>query len=542
MNERVKKITSRVTEFWSSQDKRHKNIYIALAASIIVIIIAAIIIAAALNKKEYIVLYENLETAEASQMVSLIEGMGYEARLAGGTISVVSGTENRIAMELAMQNYPKSGKNYEKSTADSGLFSTNAQERLNAKIDLENRLEAQISSMETIAAADVNLAIPEHINTVVSSIRQYPTAGVKVQLDGIEKLSNKQIIGIKNLVKTSVVGLTDDNVEIVDNFGIPQLINADGDYDLVLQETKKLAFKTNLEESIREKILAMLVKAYGEDGVEVAVNTVLNFDKRAEELVDYRPEDQRGTGVLQHSEGSDAAGGTTADGGVVGVEANADDTYPVGNTNGNGAWNENSFVNTYLVDTYKEQITGEGYRMDGISIAVMIYTDYLDEPTRQELVRLVGNSGTVDPTVVEDVVTVMNLPKVGDLDTDEPGEPAIFLGFTFSELVVIGVILLILLIVLFVVLAIISGNAKKKRKAFEKQIIETSGLIGMDSSEPVDMFVLSDPDTGIEVPSLTDDQIETKEVVIRREISEFASHSPEIVAQLLKTWIKNEED
>ena len=124
----------------------------------------------------------------------------------------------------------------------------------------------------------------------------------------------------------------------------------------------------------------------------------------------------------------------------------------------------------------------------------------------------------------------------------ESTEPTYLFGLTFNQLVLVGAILLILLIAHFVVMAIISGNAKKQRKEFEKQIIETSGLVGIDGEEPVDMFILTDPETGIEVPSLTDEQIETKEVVIRREFTEFASHSPEIVAQLLKSWIKNEED
>lgn len=55
------------------------------------------------------------------------------------------------------------------------------------------------------------------------------------------------------------------------------------------------------------------------------------------------------------------------------------------------------------------------------------------------------------------------------------------------------------------------------------------------------MFLFSDDEDKLEIPSLTDEQTETKEVVIRREITEFANHSPEIVAQLLKSWIKSEE-
>lgn len=544
MNERIERVVTSVKTTWESQDRKHRIVYIGLAAAILVIIIAAIIITANLNKKEYITIYQNLETTEASEMVSLIQDMNYDVRLINGTdISVLRGTENDIVMQLALQNYPKSGKNYALST-DTGMFDTEAENELSYQIDTQNRLEAQLREMECIVAADVNISIPKHKNTVISSIREYPTASVKLTLDGIEKLSNKQITGIKNLVKMSVVGLTDDNVEIVDNYGIPQMINLEADYDQVLQETKKFAFKTQLENSISEKIWKGLIGSYGEDGAYVMVNIgLVNSDKRVSEEVNYTGDSNGGAaGVLSHADGSDASGGTTVAGGVVGVEGNADDTYPTGDTNGNGAWSENSFSNTYLVDTLKEQVEKDGYRIEDLSVSVIVYTDYLAETTRLSLVDMAGKAASIRPAFYEDLVSVIYLPPFEINDGLEPTEPTYLFGLTFNQLVLVGAILLILLIALFVVMAIISGNAKKQRKEFEKQIIETSGLVGVDGEEPVDMFILTDPETGIEVPSLTDEQIETKEVVIRREITEFANHSPEIVAQLLKSWIKSEEE
>ncbi|MDE6595026.1 MAG: hypothetical protein K2K44_03340 [Oscillospiraceae bacterium] len=543
MNERIEKVVKSVKTTWESQDRKHRIVYIGLAAAILVIIIAAIIITANLNKKEYITIYQNLENTEAAEMVSLIQGMNYDVRLINGTdISVLRGTENDIVMQLALQDYPKSWKNYALST-ESGMFDTESENELSYQIDTQTRLEAQLSSMEHIAAADVNLAIPKHKNTVISSVREYPTASVILTLDGIEKLSNKQITGIKNVVKMTVVGLTDDNVEIVDNYGIPQMIDLESDYDQVLQETKKFAFKTQLENSIRDKILGGLIPSYGDDGAYVAVNVgLVNSDKQISEEVNYSADGTNNTGVLSHADGSNASGGNTVEGGVVGVEYNADDTYPTGDTDGRAAWNDDSFSNTYLVDTFKEQIERDGYRIEDLSVSVIVYTDYLAETTRLGLIDMAGKAASIRPAFYDDLVSVINLPPyVNNLEL-EPSEPTYLFGLTFNQLVLVGAILLILLIALFVVMAIISGNAKKKRKEFEKQIIETSGLVGVGGEEPVDMFILTDPETGVEVPSLTDEQIETKEVVIRREITEFANHSPEIVAQLLKSWIKSEEE
>lgn len=539
MNEQVKKVTKVFTQFWESQDKKRKILYISLLAAIVLIAVAVTVI---LNRKDYVVLYEGLENTEASEMVALIEEMGYDAILSGGAISVPAGTENQITMQLAMQNYPKSGLNYPLTTASTDMFSTESERRAYAKIDMENRLSALFSSMENISSSTVTLYIPEQRNTVVSSIKEYPTASVYVTLKDIDKLSNEQIVGIKNIVRTSC-SIADENIEIVDSYGIPQLITEENNFDIIVDITKKFAYKTNLENSIKAKILEILTPSFGEDGVSAAVNMVLDFDTKVSETTDYSADGNNNTGVLQHADGKDASGGTTVDGGIVGVETNADDTFPTADTAGNDRWTDNSFSNTYLVDTYKEQVEKDGYVIDSLSISVVILTDYLSEAQKQELVRAVGNAASVNPEIMADVVSVIALPKWVDPKEIETGDPAIFLGLTFDQLVVIGAAVLIALIIVFIVLAIISGNAKKQRKAFEQQIIETSGLVGPDGEEeePVDMFLFSDDEDKLEIPSLTDEQTETKEVVIRREITEFANHSPEIVAQLLKSWIKSEE-
>ncbi|MCH5347866.1 MAG: hypothetical protein J1E40_00955 [Oscillospiraceae bacterium] len=541
MNEQVQKLVKTFTQFWEAQEKKRKILYISLVAAIILIAVVATII---LNRKEYVVLYENLEITEASEMVALIEDMGYSANLSGGTISVLRGTENAITMQLAMQKYPKSGQNYPLTTAAADLFSTQQELREYARIDLENRLSALIASMENIGDAVVTLAIPQQKNTVITANKEYPTASVVVYLDGIDKLSNDQITGITNVVKDSVTGLVAENVSIVDGLGIAQLWeDEEGKYkDIIRDETRKLGLKRNIENEIRDKIVALLIPAYGEGGANVAVNAVLNFDTMVSETTNYIPVENTNTGVLQHADGKDAWGNNVVDGGVVGVEYNADDTYPTGDVNGDSDWGENSFSNTYLVSTYKEQMEKDGYKLEDLTISAVVYTDYLSEDTRLGLVNAVARAGGIVTNVPDDFVSVIALPKYVDPNDVEVEQPTYLFGLTFDQLVLVGAIVIILILVILIALAIVSGNAKKKRKAFEQQIMETSGLALADGEEPVDMFILTDSEDVGMMPSLSDDEVETKEVVIRREIGEFAQNSPEIVAQLLKNWIKNEEE
>jgi len=285
----------------------------------------------------------------------------------------------------------------------------------------------------------------------------------------------------------------------------------------------------------------MLIPAYGEDGFSAAVNMVLNFDKKVSEDTVYTPSTNDERGMLQHTDAEQASGYATADGGVQGVETNADDTYPEGNTAGNGQWTENSVSNTYLVNTYKEQVEKAGYVIDGLSISVVIYTDYLPDTTRQNLVNLVANAGTVNPEIAQEVVTVTNLQKA--TEAVEADTETVLFGLTLQQLLILGAVLLLILLILIIVLASVSSKNKKKRKAFEQTLLEQHAPA--DGEPLVDTFYVLGDDASplMDIPSLNmESGVETKETIIRRELAEFARSSPEIVAQLLRSWMHEEED
>lgn len=536
MNEKIQKTITTVKEYWGRQTKKTKGIYIG---GLVLVLIIAIVAAVLLNKKDYVVLYEGLDTSEAAEIVQLIEESGYECTLrSGGTIVVPKGTEDKIAMNLAMQKYPKSSINYDTYTTNVGMFTTESEKRQYERIAAEERLSAILSSFEGVRDAVATLTIPEKKNTVIEAYKQEPSANAVIYLEDDVKLTNEQIEGMTYLITT--YGIKKENITLVDNYGA-LLLAEDTPADVVAEETRKLKFKNDLENQIREKIEALLIPAYGEDGFSAAVNMVLNFDSKVSEDTVYTPSTNDERGMLQHTDASQASGYATADGGVQGVETNADDTYPEGTTNGNGQWAENSVSNTYLVNTYKEQVEKAGYVIDGLSISVVIYTDYLPDTTRQNLVNLVANAGTVNPAVAQDVVTVTNLQKTPDT-VDASAQTFIF-GLTLSQLVILGAILLGILLILIIILVSLRTSAKRKRREFEKTILAQHAPA---EGEPLidSFFSLSDEGSpSVDIPSLSADTgVETKETIIRRELTDFARTSPEIVAQLLRSWVHEEEE
>jgi flagellar M-ring protein FliF len=546
MAEQFRRLWENIREFWNNLSRTRKIVTVSLLAGIIII---AVVTVALLNRTVYVKLYEGLDATQAANAVTAITTLGYQANMrSDGSVFVVKGTEDVIAMQLAQQGVLQTNIPYDDYINNIDMFTTESEKQQYLRIAMENRMSRIVGTLEGIESATVTLDIPDNQNTVITSLRQVPTASVTVYLKPtLSRLSDKQIEGIKNIVSAAASGLTDENIEITDGAGIPQISAGDAGGTTMEMLTQRFAYKTRYENDIKSKIDALLSPIYGNDGYNATVNMILNFDQKQEESTDYSAEpDSDNTGVLQYRDASTATGGAVATGGVAGEEVNTEQ-YPEGQGAGTDqSWSENTDSSTWLVDTYRSQIVKDGYTIDGISISVIVYTDYLSDAQKQTLVSLIANTGTIDPTIAAQVVSVANFQKLEDAviaPTDE--EPKIFLGLTMNELILIGAILAIVLIVLTMVMVLRNVTANKRRKQFEQKVIE-SGQFAFDDDDHGEiektLFNLNRDTPDMEIPSLIDDGVETKEVIIRKEIANFAKHSPEIVAQLLRNWMKEGEE
>lgn len=530
------KVLSSFSQFWEAQEKKRRILIIVIAA---VIVAAAIVITVILNVKKEVVLFDGLDSEEASQIATIIQSEGYDVTVrSGGKIIVEKGTEDELTMKLAEQGYPKNSLDYSTWINNIDMFSTDYEKREFARIQTQERLSATLETLSGVRQAIVNISLPEQKNTVIVENKLPATVSVTLHLENGVTLNNNQKSGIYSIIMHALggTGLTEDNITVTDGNGVLLLVGEES-VDVVAEETRKFKFKSDFEESIRQKILAMLTRAYGEDGVEVAVNAVLDFDKQVQENTEYAPEaenpDGYQAGVLQHRDESYAAGSADAAGGLAGLEPNADDNYPTGTDGESGIWRESDDSETYLVSTYKTQLEKQGYYIKGLSVAVVIYTDYLSDAQREQISESCARASGIN----EELVSVINLPKL--TETVPAMQEEFMFGMTAQELIVGGAAVVVLLIIALLIWFIASRNAKKKQKKFEKALLEAqqAGAGGIIDE------VFNPQDTeGLNIASLSDSDQETKEVIIRREICEFAQHSPQIVAQLLKNWMREGED
>lgn len=531
MKEQLNTAFGNIKAFWTSQDKKKKILMISILGAIVLI---AVIVTVILNVKHYVVLYEGVESTEASEMITLIHEMGIEATYtSGGKITVPEDQENYLRMQLGTKGYPKSAINYDiwKNSVD--MFTTDRDKREIAKMQLETRLIATIETLDNIEDAIVTLDIPEQKDTVINVNPKPSKASVTLRLKKDAFLKDEQISGIRHIVLTSVSGLTEDNISITDSTG-KLLVEGSAPEDTVTAERDKLKFKKEYEDGVKYAIIELLRGAYGDDGFSVAVNAKLNSDKQVSEYTGYTPSHDDGSGMIQHIDDENSSGTNGTMGGIVGVEPNADDTYPTGVEGETGAYSHTKSSTSYLVNTLKQQTEKNGYYIEGLTVSVVIYSQLVGDTERTEVQSVVAGAAGVDPLAV----SIANIPRLEDKIPEFTGTYP--LGLQRQQFILILSGLLVLIMIVTILYIIVARAAKRKRRYIERQIYQAAQAAGERGQINGFFGTNGDPD---EVASLVEAAtVETKEAAVRREIGEFAQSNPEVVAQLLKSWIREEND
>lgn len=523
VKEQINHSKTAIIQFWKAQSKKRRIIFFSVLAGIILL---SVILALLLHKESYSVLYTNLESSESSEILGELKNMNIDAKVdKNGTISVPQSKENNARMVLATKGYPKTTLSYDIWTKNINMFTTDSDKKQYAKMQLQNRLQDTIATLSDVESSIVTLDIPNTSNNVLSESTDKPTASVVLHLRSGRQLSSDQIKGITHIVARSISGLDEKSVTITDGTGKPLNIK-DDTVDSVVQETQKLEFKRDFEDALKKEVLNLLIPSYGNNGVKVAVNADLDYDKKVSENTEYTPSVDK-SGMVQNESTEERKGGTGTEGGTVGVQPNADGTYPTGDTTvSDGAWSENKKTTSYLVNTLKTQSEKQGYYVKSVKVSVVVYKDQIGEQERLSIVNVATNAvGTTN-----DLVNVESLPKyeerINDANKNANNKSSKeILGFSITAIIIASMVLVFIIIVVLTILLIV----RHKRKMMLKQL------------EEEEKYLKEQEEKENEVKKLSENVPETKEQAIRNEISDFSERSPEIAAQLLKNWLREDE-
>ncbi|MBQ3843314.1 MAG: flagellar M-ring protein FliF [Ruminiclostridium sp.] len=553
------KITGAIKTRWEALNRTIRIIIIAVASVIVVSLIVLIIIN---SITRYAVLYSGASPEETAEIITVLQGELGETDVRvdnNGDILVPANRLETLRAQLSVKGYPKTTFNYDIWDNGIGMFSTESDKRVKEKQQLQENLRATLAMFDGVESAIVILNIPADNNYVLSVTRDEPSASVVVNTS--HTLSVSTVEGIYHLIRTAVKGLKEENITVTDGTG--ELLTTDKvakaleEEDETVLYYKRLEFQNNIIKILDDKLGELLKKVFPD--YRIGVDVRLNYDPTVKQIKEYTPSvESEGTrgGMVQNEKYVSAGGGNAEEGGLVGTTVNADISpdYPtlrIGE--GDEFYYETQKEINYLVNEEITQVEKDGYSFDNISASVIVDGDpeNFTQANIEDWQKLIADAIGTSSDKVSFIPTNFTLDRTGE----SAGDGGVIVQGGNNTLVFIIIALGIMLIVLLVTALIAAGSNKKRMKARRAAAVAASSA----SSSPLTAANLSSydedemgrrtmrPEDGgdgyeFEIQSLSGEEDETsRDALLKKEIRDFSTSNPEIVAQLIRNWIKGEE-
>lgn len=264
---------------------RQVGLMIGLAASV------ALGVAVVLwsQKPNYTVLYANLSSKDAGEVVDALQksGIAFEVDQQTGAVMVASNQLHKARMQLAQDGLPQGGSiGFEILQQDQGFGTSQSMETARFQRALEGELARTIATLRNVEAARVHLAIPKR--SVFLRDRAEPTASVMVNLYSGRSLDDEQIAAIVHLVSSSVPHLEPQSVTVVDQRG--NLLSSGATDNTMAPSSSQFSYTRKLELTYSDRIRNLLEPIVGTGRVRATVNADLDFTVTERTQETYNPD------------------------------------------------------------------------------------------------------------------------------------------------------------------------------------------------------------------------------------------------------------
>ncbi len=465
-------------------------------------------------------LFGRQELYDTAGVVSVLDGQGIPYRLHpdSGQILVSEQHQAGARMQLAIAGItPQMPKGMEVLETDSALGRSQFVEKTRYNQGLEGELAKTIMTLNAVRNARVHLAIPER----TAFMRGQSKASASVVLDLIPgmELDHRQVNAVIHLVAGSRSELEPENVSVLDQYGT--LLTGQPD-DLSLT-TRQITHTRQLERQYIERVLNLLEPVVGSGNIRVQATADVDYSIVEKTSEGFDPDSAvvRSESVSSEAMDSDSASGVP---GVASNRGGADNAQADSQQR-----QKSQAVRNFELGRTVSNIREASGEVRKISVAVVVNSlvggnDGLPADRLALMTALVRDAVGFDEAR-GDTVTLHSLPFIQpptapvatgweSVLQDYTGKPAVD---TLSILVFLLVILCVVLLVRVVRLRKRAARARLERV---EAIIEP---VEMAQPEPVPAFAV-----GGHLP------------VTLEQARMLASERPELVAHILKQWIKPE--
>ncbi len=314
-------------------------------------------------------LFGGLNLQEASSIANKLDSMKVPYQVGGNGTQILV-PENRVLklrLTLAHDGLPAGGTiGYEIFDHTSELGTTRFIENIDRLRALEGELARTIDAIQGVAAARVNLVLPQR--QIFVRNQQKPSASILLKMQGAERLDASQVAAVENLVAAAVPGLNPSRVVIVDNHG--QLLSQLSQGGDAVLSGRLLEQRLAIERRLKYRIQSLLEPSLGIGNVRAEVSVALNRSSVTvnQELFDPNGQVARSTQTTTHDRSTTNAGPTS-----VSVANN----LPTSKSQNNGSHqvsndkSETDTTNYEISKTVRNDVTEPG-AVSRLSVAVLV--------------------------------------------------------------------------------------------------------------------------------------------------------------------------
>jgi flagellar M-ring protein FliF len=528
----MNEILENLNRYWARLSPGQRALMFGLPALLIVAAVAAIalVVSAPPVKAP---LFRNLEPADAGRILEQLkkDGVAFSLENGGQDILVPAEDVYEIRLEMAAAGLPQGKVGFELFDKQK-LGITETGMRVDMQRALQGELSRTLESLEPVEHASVLLNIAPETSFMDRDARS--TASVTLALNGAMALSRAQVEGVRHLVSHAVPRLDPNDVSITDGAGNPLGSLGSGGEDasfLAGLEVTDLQhrFQTKVEHSLEDKIRTVLEGPYGKGNVTPSVTVAIDFRRIHNESENYTPVIGE-QGIEKHVEDRrDKTSSDSAPGGVPGTTSNVPGY--LGISGGGGGGSGSSKTETIVEYLVNKKVSLEDLPPGAItkrSVAVALATTEFDEASKASVENLVASAIGADISA-GDVINVQAFQYTAPAAEGAPEKALASARRSQSISAALGwlIALLVVGIIAFMLRSLIGAAFPKEQFAFA----------GADGADAFDLGQGPPSDEDDYVLQRLDKLKDNQQSKMRHEIDRMIDSRPEMVANLLRTWM-----
>jgi flagellar M-ring protein FliF len=524
-------------------------------------------------------LFTGIADEDAAGIVQKLKEGGVEYRLpeGGGSVLVPSARLAEVRLSMAAIGLPKSGRIGFELFDKVNLGATEFTEHINYRRALEGELERTVMALTEVDQARVHLTFPK--DSVFLESQQPAKASVLVRLKPGAHLAPQNVQAINHLVASAVEGLSPDAVSVLDmNGNLLGRPKAPATLDGQEASGAVLEYRHNVETDLLTKINATLEPLLGANKFKAGVSVECDFSggEQSEEIFDPA------RSVMVSSQRTEDSSGSASANGVPGTAS----TLPRPTSRPGGATGKVSRVTENTV--YQSTRTVKKTRLPAgalrkMSLAVLVDQEVKWEKDKTGFQRVLVPPSPEKLKIIHDLVagvtgysaergdqlvietlpfeTTLLLEPPQQPGTTGPQKPALPLGLPFQldrkTLMTGGGALAGVIVLLFAGAMLLRRGKKSKANSVTGPVelpaptgrlgtaaaLPGSGVDSQIESQLAERDALQHKMDAQALASLKLMPVITKKAeVFAKHLREKVSSEPELSAQVLRGWIREEDN